>query len=249
MFFLFAIYLFSNALVWFKLVLLIKRLQLAVEMLAWSNIFITLYADLQTVMFGGRYDFFLMDEANNTELMRRMLLERMEKRVGRSIRTPRDFDFLAMRIYEATNMLVSISTLKRLWGYVRSDNKTLRISTLNILACFVGYIDWDAFCRQSGVVESDFVLNDHISTNMMCEGCIIKLMWHPDRVLKVRYEGHDLFTVMESVNSKLSEGDTFHIGQIVDGEPLYLRGLVHEGGEPVGYVCGKVGGVKYQILN
>lgn len=60
----------------------------------------------------GDMFFFLMDEANNTELMRRMLLERMEKRVGRSIRTPRDFDFLAMRIYEATNMQVSISTLK-----------------------------------------------------------------------------------------------------------------------------------------
>ena len=49
-------------------------------------------------------------------------------------------------------------------------------------------------------------------------------------------------------NSKLSVGDTFHAGQIIEGEPLYLQCLVHEGGQPVNYVCGKVGGVKYRLL-
>ena len=45
-----------------------------------------------------------------------------------------------------------------------------------------------------------------------------------------------------------SAGDTFMVSQIVDGEPLTLRCLVHEGMEPTNYVCGRVNGVKYRVL-
>lgn len=185
------------------------------------------------------------------EQMHKILGERIEKRVGRTIRTPRDFDYLSIRIFDYTKMQVSPSTLKRLWGYVESGGSKPRMSTLNILAQFVGYTDWDSFVLESsagGVAESDFVLNDHVYVNSLNTGCLVELKWHPDRVVTVRFEGHDMFTVVVSENSKLSVGDTFHIGQIIEGEPLYLQCLVHEGGQPVNYVCGKVGGVKYRLL-
>lgn len=192
-----------------------------------------------------------MNETEDTELLRRMLCERIEKQVGRSIRTPRDFDYLSMRILDDVKMYVSPSTLKRLWGYVGQNGSTPRISTLNILTRFVGYADWQTFSENSsagGVAESDFVLNEHIYVSSLQAGCHIRLQWKPDRVVTVRFEGHDMFTVVESVNSKLSAGDTFHIGQIIEGEPLYLRCLVHEGGAPTNYVCGREGGVSYQVL-
>lgn len=185
------------------------------------------------------------------EQMHKILGERIEKRVGRTIRTPRDFDYLSIRIFDHTKMQVSPSTLKRLWGYVESGGSKPRMSTLNILAQFVGYTDWDSFVLESsagGVAESDFVLNDHVYVNSLNTGCLVELKWHPNRVVTVRFEGHDMFTVVVSENSKLSVGDTFHIGQIIEGEPLYLQCLVHEGGQPVNYVCGKVGGVKYRLL-
>ena len=185
------------------------------------------------------------------EQMHKILCERIEKRVGRTIRTPRDFDDLSMRIFDNTKTQVSPSTLKRLWGYISSDESKPRISTLDILAQFVGYTDWESFVKESsagGVAESDFVLNNHIYVSSMNTGCLMELKWHPDRVVTVRFEGHDMFTVVASENSKLSVGDTFHVGQIIEGEPLYLQCLVHEGGQPVNYVCGKVGGVKYRLL-
>lgn len=86
------------------------------------------------------------------------------------------------------------------------------------------------------------------SINSMAVGCIVELMWQPDRTVIIRYEGHDKFTVISSENSKLSVGDTFHIGQIIEGEPLYLRCLIHEGQQPVNYVCGKIGGVRYRLV-
>lgn len=77
---------------------------------------------------------------------------------------------------------------------------------------------------------------------------MVELMWHPDRVVTVRHEGYEVFTVVESINSKLSVGDTFRCGLIVEGEPMYLAQLKHEGGEPVSYVCGREGGVKFRVL-
>ena len=65
--------------------------------------------------------------------------------------------------------------------------------------------------------------------------------------LHLTAEGYEVFTVVESVNSKLSAGDTFRCGLIVEGEPMYLSGLIHEGSDPSEYVCGRKNGVKYRI--
>ena len=193
-----------------------------------------------------------MSTIDYNEDLRSILCERIEKQVGQTIGTPRDFDYLSMRIFDATKTQMSATTLKRLWGYIEKDTDNIpRISTLNILARFVGYTDWAAFCKWSsvnGATESDFILNNHIYVSSLRPNCRIQLMWHPDRIVTIQVEGHDLFSVVESVGSKLSAGDTFHIGQIIEGEPLYLRCLVHEGGAPTNYVCGKVGGVRFNIL-
>lgn len=61
--------------------------------------------------------------------------------------TPKDFDCLAANIYEQTHERVSVSTLKRVWGYVDSDS-TPRITTLNVLAKYIGYSSWRDFCNQ-----------------------------------------------------------------------------------------------------
>ena len=70
----------------------------------------------------------------------------IEQRTGRSHTTPKDFDILAAEIQEQTSERVSASTLKRIWGYVESDN-TPRFSTLNLLSRFVGHSDWQEFCN------------------------------------------------------------------------------------------------------
>ncbi|MBQ7946591.1 MAG: hypothetical protein IJ277_00290 [Bacteroidaceae bacterium] len=73
-------------------------------------------------------------------------------------------------------------------------------------------------------------------------------MWYPDRSVPIEYEGMSLFRVKKSVNSKLSVNDTFFCEQIIDGEPLILRCLIHEKTPPTNYICGRVDGVKYKLL-
>ena len=73
-----------------------------------------------------------------------LLREKVEQKAGRKMMTPKDFDFLSESIFEEIHTRISPSTLKRIWGYLQNDN-TPRSTSLNILANYVGYDDWDSF--------------------------------------------------------------------------------------------------------
>lgn len=75
------------------------------------------------------------------------LRDLIEEMVGRKMKTPKDFDFLAGQIFDKLHENVSSTTLKRIWGYL-PETSAPRISTLDLLAQFVDYEDWDSFCRQ-----------------------------------------------------------------------------------------------------
>ena len=175
----------------------------------------------------------------------------VEKTVGRAMMTTSDFDHLTASLQESTKVNISAMTLKKFWGYLGEKNmRQPRPSTLDALALYVGYTDWMTFYKQSsaaGEVESDFLKNNSLVTNSLAKGTLIQLMWQPDREVTIHHEGYEVFTVVESVNSRLSAGDTFRCGLIVEGEPMYLSGLIHEGGEPSEYVCGRKDGVKFRI--
>ena len=80
----------------------------------------------------------------NKKTALQLLREEVEKKAGRKMMTPKDFDFLSESIFEEIHTRISPSTLKRIWGYLQNDN-TPRSSSLNILANYVGYDDWDSF--------------------------------------------------------------------------------------------------------
>jgi hypothetical protein len=55
-----------------------------------------------------------------------------------------DFEKLSERIFEKTGTLLSITTLKRLWGRVKYDSSP-NAATLNVLARFIDFADWRSF--------------------------------------------------------------------------------------------------------
>ena len=67
--------------------------------------------------------------------MLEILLEKVEHKEGRKMRTPKDFEVLLRDLGKAQ---ISLATLKRLWNYVPNKHKP-REDTLDILAGFVGY--------------------------------------------------------------------------------------------------------------
>ena len=76
------------------------------------------------------------------------LKQAIEKKAGRTMRSPVDFDRLSYLIHENIREQISPSTLKRFWGYVSSSHMP-RYSSLSTLARYIGYPDWDAFCQSS----------------------------------------------------------------------------------------------------
>ena len=65
---------------------------------------------------------------------------------GRTIESAADFNLLSIAIQQATSETISPSTLKRIFGYVRSDAAP-SATTLSILSRYVGYAGWSDFCR------------------------------------------------------------------------------------------------------
>ncbi|PWV56590.1 hypothetical protein [Chitinophaga sp. S165] len=59
-----------------------------------------------------------------------------------------DFEKLSESIQEATGVILSITTLKRLWGKLSYTNSPA-ITTLNTLAQYAGYPDWGTFKRKT----------------------------------------------------------------------------------------------------
>ncbi|MBN8854550.1 MAG: hypothetical protein BGO55_21715 [Sphingobacteriales bacterium 50-39] len=80
---------------------------------------------------------------------------RIEARLGwgdSELWTSRDFELLSEKISETTDIHLSITTLKRIWGKVKYDSLPA-VTTLDTLARFMGYEHWRAF-RQEEVTPA-----------------------------------------------------------------------------------------------
>ena len=65
--------------------------------------------------------------------MKSQLCIDIERAIDKELHTPKDFEYLRERIYERLHLLVSSTTLKRIWGYL-DDNVQTRQGTFDILA-------------------------------------------------------------------------------------------------------------------
>ncbi len=179
-------------------------------------------------------------------------LERLKKKVeilvGRSVSSPKDFDFLSRQIQGYTRERISVSTLKRMWGYVASASKPSKYN-LDLLSRMVGYSGWSAFLGGQDVVESsNFFVKSKLVSDALSVGDKVRLTWQPGRIVTIRYQGNDVFLVEESVKSKLAVGDTFTCHQFVAEEPVYLSNLNHPDVPPCNYVAGQIGGIRWILV-
>lgn len=181
----------------------------------------------------------------------KLLINDVEKRVGRGILSPKDFNYLHEVISDEINENVSVSTLKRLWGYSKYLSRP-SVSILSTLCRLVGYRDWENYKshrEDDNKKPSAQVLGDKITVDTDLEiGTRLRLRWSPQRVCDIVYHGDNEFEVKDSKNTGIKPGDWFNCSLIVAGEPLWLSNLRQYGKPPVAYVCGKQGGVQFEIL-
>lgn len=85
---------------------------------------------------------------HDSSALDRRLRHEIERSLGFSLQTPKDFARLCAVLFEQQHVHISVSTLKRYWGYVQAgEGYRPNRYTLRILTQFVGYADWEAFVR------------------------------------------------------------------------------------------------------
>ena len=168
------------------------------------------------------------------------LLSEVQHHYGRRLATSTDFEALSVVIEHESGELLSSSTLKRLWGYVTMKPNP-RQSTLDVLSRYIGKKDFYTFCkeiRDNGLYESRFFSSKMVVSSDLKPGTNIIIGWAPNRLVHLRYEGEDSFTVTSSENSKLLTGDRFIATGFALGYPLFIPKILRDGEYTPSYIAG-----------
>ncbi|MDE6581627.1 MAG: hypothetical protein K2K47_03770 [Duncaniella sp.] len=176
------------------------------------------------------------------------LCRRVEAVANMEVRTAGQFDILSNILNIRTGILLSPTTLKRLWGYLDEPVKPRR-STLDVLARFCGWRDFDDFTAgnfpeiESGNIGSAVIR----AGKNISRGERVRLFWPPSRMCLVEYTGDFDWKVIESEGTRLNPGDRFNCALIVSGEPLYLDNLIKDNNRVGLYVCGSKSGITFKM--
>jgi hypothetical protein len=173
------------------------------------------------------------------------LLSRVEEEFKTLNITSKGLDKLAEAIEDKTKEHVSVSTLKRLWGYV-GDKHEVRKGTMDIMARYVGFQNFDSFVqdlKKSPQYNSYFFSTNQIQSSELQAGDKIEIGWAPNRIVVLEYLGNESFKVVSNENSKLEPGDTFGVKDFMLGFPLYLATISRGGAQTPPYLAGRNGGL------
>ena len=192
-------------------------------------------------------------QPQDTELeqYRQALFEAIEQSFGRKVLTSRDFTRLCNDIKYRTKETIGVTTMKRIYGYINDPTET-RQRTLDILAAYIGYQNWENFkkCSKSGDThDSGFITAHHLLSESLTIGTLIRLTWLPNRVCLCKYCGQDTFSVINSEHTRLVPGTTFHCSVFITGQPAVLDHVCIPGSnESILYSIGSNSGILYDDL-
>ncbi len=123
------------------------------------------------------------------------------------------------------------TTVKRMLGLVGESsperNRTPHVSTMDILAKWLGYENYKALLREIGENDysSDFTFMESIDVKDLAIGTQIQLKWEPSRIIVITYSGDDTFIINEAKNSKLLKGDKIKLTHLVLGQEFLVKGV------------------------
>ncbi len=160
--------------------------------------------------------------------------------------SPTEFNNLALSIRKKTGREISISSIKRLWGYVTYDGFP-SVTTLNILAQFNDYRTWAAFLLSDAVntfdSDSGFMAESVVNADNLNNGDRILLTWSGEKSCEIEYISHQRFRINKSHNIKLKPGDTFTLHTISIGLPIYITNICRGDERFPAYIGAKKGGI------
>lgn len=174
------------------------------------------------------------------------IIQLTNKNAGFTPTTPCDFNTLSIKILKKTQNTISVSSLKRLWGYVQYRSMPSP-STLNILARFNGYSDWETFAKENSTATSEtseFLQGEILDLENVQKGEKIEINWERNKRCLIQNIKDNIFRVIEADNIKLKEGDIFQLDNLCVGMPLCARDIKRNSLTIPAYIGARKEGIK-----
>ena len=141
------------------------------------------------------------------------------------------------------------TTVKRMLGLVGENSperkRVPHVSTMDILAKWLGYDNYKALLREIGEEDysSEFTSLESIEVADLDEGTQIQIKYEPSRVIVMTYLGKGEFVINESKNSKLIKGDRIRLTHLVLGHELLISRITRDNSIIGGYRAAIDGGL------
>lgn len=176
------------------------------------------------------------------------ITELLREKSGNEIRLSRDCELLALDVESVTGEHIGVNTMKRLLGFI-ADEREPRTSTLDIIARYLGYDEWEALrLIDANSSNSSFGDRDEYLACYLEIGQRVLISYPPNRTLTIENQGENHFIVLESENSKLQKGDQLTLTHLVRGYPLLVAGVMREGRSLGAFTAGKAQGIEFELL-
>jgi hypothetical protein len=176
------------------------------------------------------------------------ITELLREKSGHEIRLSRDCELLALDVESVTGEHIGVNTMKRLLGFI-ADERTPRTSTLDVVARYLGYANWDELrLIDENSSNSAFDDRDEYLTCYLEKGQQVIISYPPNRTLTIENLGDNHFRVVESENSKLLKGDVLTLTHIVRHYPLLVAEVVRDGHSLGAFTAGKAQGIDFELL-
>ena len=119
-------------------------------------------------------------------MLSKLIKEKIQARLGKAVRYPKDCDRLADHIMEVCQATLSASTLRRLMGFVGGMNEP-RLYTLDVIAEYLGYRGWDELLAsfEPAGDEPESVI-EKLDPEQVRNGQTIQLAYEPAKVIEIR---------------------------------------------------------------
>ena len=176
------------------------------------------------------------------------IIELLREKSGNEILLSRDCELLALDVESVTGEHIGVNTVKRLLGFI-ADEREPRTSTLDIIARYLGYDDWEALrLMDANSSNSSFDDRDEYLACYLEIGQRVLVSYPPNRTLTIENQGDNHFIVLESENSKLQKGDQLTLTHLVRGYPLLVADVMREGRSLGAFTAGKAQGIDFELL-
>ncbi|MDO4159585.1 MAG: hypothetical protein Q4D41_03920 [Prevotellaceae bacterium] len=138
----------------------------------------------------------------------------VENKLGKPLKSPTDFNQLSLCLQKEIKEDISISTIKRLWGYADANHRT-SYTTLSILSRFLGYSDWEDYCMalRLRIMAEDYSKdeNGHILTFCLKSGDLIEVTGENNYKCVIEYIGGNSFRMDKESERAIRKDELFYV--------------------------------------